>query len=133
MAQQKQQLTYRFCLLFGTDFISMCCCLLAELQPTLFHTFFSGLLAKIKSNINLKLAGTIFDKLVELYVYTCLSQRSLRDAPIFRHFSKVAVNGTHQCDFPNFCGAFWAPTNDRWLWLLDLILPTNTINVQIMT
>ena len=33
------------------------------------------------------------------------SQRSLHDAPIFRLLLKVAVNGTHQCDFPNFCGA----------------------------
>ena len=30
------------------------------------------------------------------------SQRSLHDAPIFRLLLKVAVNGTHQCDFPNF-------------------------------
>ena len=33
------------------------------------------------------------------------SQRSLHDAPIFRLLLKVAVNGTHQCDFLNFCGA----------------------------
>ena len=33
-----------------------------------------------------------------------LSQRSLHNAPIFRLLLKVAVNGTHQCDFPNFCG-----------------------------
>ena len=33
------------------------------------------------------------------------SQRSLHDAPIFRLLLKVAVNGTHQCDFHNFCGA----------------------------
>ena len=33
------------------------------------------------------------------------SQRSLHNAPIFRLLLKVAVNGTHQCDFPNFCGA----------------------------
>ena len=32
------------------------------------------------------------------------SQRSLHNAPIFRLLLKVAVNGTHQCDFPNFCG-----------------------------
>ena len=30
------------------------------------------------------------------------SQRSLHNAPIFRLLLKVAVNGTHQCDFPNF-------------------------------
>ena len=35
----------------------------------------------------------------------CLSQRSLHNAPIFRLLLKVAVNGTHQCDFLNFCGA----------------------------
>ncbi len=34
-----------------------------------------------------------------------LSQRSLQNAPIFRLLLKVAVNGTHQCDCPNFCGA----------------------------
>ena len=34
------------------------------------------------------------------------SQRSLHNAPIFRLLLKVAVNGTHQCDFLNFCGAF---------------------------
>ena len=37
--------------------------------------------------------------------YTHLaSQRSLHNAPIFRLLLKVAVNGTHQCDFLNFCG-----------------------------
>ena len=34
------------------------------------------------------------------------SQRSLHNAPIFRLLLKVAVNGTHQCDFSNFCGAW---------------------------
>ena len=34
------------------------------------------------------------------------SQRSLHNAPIFRLLLKVAVNGTHQCDFLNFCGYF---------------------------
>ena len=34
------------------------------------------------------------------------SQRSLHNAPIFRLLLKVAVNGTHQCDFHNFCGTF---------------------------
>ena len=38
------------------------------------------------------------------------SQRSLHYAPIFRLLLKVAVNGTHQCDFLNFCGAS-VPTN----------------------
>ena len=33
------------------------------------------------------------------------SQRSLHNAPIFRLLLKVAVKGTHQCDFLNFCGA----------------------------
>jgi len=35
---------------------------------------------------------------------TTASQRSLHNAPIFRLLLKVAVNGTHQCDFLNFCG-----------------------------
>ena len=30
------------------------------------------------------------------------SQRPLHSAPIFRLLLKVAVNGTHQCDFHNF-------------------------------
>ena len=38
------------------------------------------------------------------------SQRSLHNAPIFRLLLKVAVNGTHQCGFFNFCGASWTPT-----------------------
>ena len=33
------------------------------------------------------------------------SQRSLHNAPIFRLLLKVAVNGTHQCDYSNFCGS----------------------------
>ena len=37
------------------------------------------------------------------------SQRSLHTEPIFRLLLKVAVNGAHQCDFYNFCGAS-APT-----------------------
>ena len=37
---------------------------------------------------------------------TLVSQRSLHIAPIFRLLLKVAVNGTQQCDFLNFCGAF---------------------------
>ena len=37
------------------------------------------------------------------------SQRSLHNAPIFRLLLKVAVKGTHQCDFLNFWGAL-APT-----------------------
>ena len=40
------------------------------------------------------------------YIYLLPSQRSLHDAPIFRLLLKVAVNGTHQCDFLNFCGPF---------------------------
>ena len=35
-----------------------------------------------------------------------VSQRSLQSAPIFRLLLKVAVKGTHQCDFTNFWGAF---------------------------
>ena len=39
-----------------------------------------------------------------------ISQRSLQDAPIFRLLLKVAVKGTHQCDFLNFLGDSWFPT-----------------------
>ena len=35
---------------------------------------------------------------------TISSQHSLRSAPIFRLLLKIAVNGTRQCDFHNFCG-----------------------------
>ena len=35
-----------------------------------------------------------------------ISQCSLHNAPIFRLLLKVAVNGTHQCESLNFCGAF---------------------------
>jgi hypothetical protein len=42
-----------------------------------------------------------------------LSQRSLHNAPIFRLLLKVAVNGTHQCDFLNFCGDFGLQCDDR--------------------
>ena len=38
------------------------------------------------------------------------SQRSLHNAPIFRLLLKVAVKGTHQCDFTNFCCTSWVPT-----------------------
>ena len=41
------------------------------------------------------------------------SQRSLQDAPIFRLLLKVAVKGTHQCDFLNFWGSSWLPTISR--------------------
>jgi hypothetical protein len=42
-----------------------------------------------------------------------ISQRSLHNAPIFRLLLKVAVNGTHQCDFLEFLGGPWAPTRNR--------------------
>ena len=38
------------------------------------------------------------------------SQRSLQDAPVFRLLLKVAVKGTHQCDFFNFWGSLGLPT-----------------------
>ena len=45
------------------------------------------------------------------------SQRSLHNAPIFRLLLKVAVKGTHQCDFLNFCGVYGpqriGPVQDR--------------------
>ena len=41
---------------------------------------------------------------ITLWTKTLASQRSLHNAPIFRLLLKVAVNGTHQCDFQNFCG-----------------------------
>ena len=48
---------------------------------------------------------------------TRVSQRSLHNAPIFRLLLKVAVNGTHQCDFPNFCGQQCPTDNDVDVWV----------------
>jgi hypothetical protein len=39
-----------------------------------------------------------------------VSQRSLHNEPIFRLLLKVAVKGTQQCEFLNFCGAL-CPNN----------------------
>ena len=50
-----------------------------------------------------------------------VSQRSLQDAPIFRLLLKVAVKGTHQCDFFNFWGSLGLPT--RW-WQQERAWPT---------
>ena len=41
---------------------------------------------------------------IAIALHQSVSQRSLHNAPIFRLLLKVAVNGTHQCDFLNFCG-----------------------------
>ena len=38
--------------------------------------------------------------------HTRASQRSLHNAPIFRFLLKVAVNGTHQCDYSILCEDF---------------------------
>ena len=51
------------------------------------------------------------------------SQRSLHNAPIFRLLLKVAVNGTHQCDFFNFWGTSrpnhgYPCTALTWPWLV---------------
>ena len=43
------------------------------------------------------------------------SQRSRHNAPIFRLLLKVAVKGTHQCDFTNL-GNFWVPTSAIGKW-----------------
>ena len=62
------------------------CCFLHLLRHSLAHAF-----------IELRFAS---------WFNTEASQRSLHNAPIFRLLLKVAVNGTHQCDFLNFCGGF---------------------------
>ena len=66
------------------------------------------------------------------------SQRSLHNAPIFRLLLKVAVNGTHQCDFQNFCGILGSQRNPsrklsgkcagnvRRIWLRGLYAYRNT-------
>ena len=43
------------------------------------------------------------------------SQRSLHNAPIFRLLLKVAVNGTHQCDYSNFCGNLGSQLLSTWV------------------
>ena len=48
------------------------------------------------------------------HLLCCSSQRSLHNAPIFRLLLKVAVNGTHQCDFLNFCGPFKVQHTGAW-------------------
>ena len=40
------------------------------------------------------------------------SQRCFHNAPIFLLLLKVAVNGTHQCDFLNFCGPLAATSRE---------------------
>ena len=42
-------------------------------------------------------------------------------APIFRLLLKVAVNGTHQCDFLNFCGGLGSQHAIRATRALDRI------------
>ena len=50
------------------------------------------------------------------------SQRSLHNEPIFRLLLKVAVKGTQQCEFLNFCGAL-APTHCRQVSFRCLVWP----------
>ena len=47
------------------------------------------------------------------------SQRSLHNAPIFRLLLKVAVNGTHQCDFLQFLRDPRVPIRCSGIWLAD--------------
>ena len=55
------------------------------------------LLAPVKlTGLSLMFEGTLHA------TTSATSQRSLHNAPIFRLLLKVAVNGTHQCDFLNF-------------------------------
>ena len=47
-----------------------------------------------------------------IQVVSLASQCSLHNAPIFRLLLKVAVNGTHQCESLNFCGALCPNTDE---------------------
>jgi hypothetical protein len=47
-------------------------------------------------------AAILLPKHIAAVINYSVSQRSLHNAPIFRLLLKVAVNGTHQCDFQNF-------------------------------
>ena len=61
------------------------------------------------------------------------SQRSLHNAPIFRLLLKVAVNGTHQCDFQNFCGAL-APNIFTLVWsiILNILIIITMVTVRML-
>ena len=56
------------------------------------------------------------------------SQRSLHNAPIFRLLLKVAVKGTHQCDFLNFCGALVPQHFGEHLAVAGLALSCSLVN-----
>ena len=49
------------------------------------------------------------------------SQCSLHNAPIFRLLLKVAVNGTHQCESQNFCGALCPNMSAASVWPAALV------------
>ena len=46
---------------------------------------------------------------ISVALHQSVSQRSLHNAPIFRLLLKVAVNGTHQCDFLEFLRGLTGP------------------------
>jgi len=86
----------------------MCCTVIAlrQAQHTLWGNIMTLTLPVFSSTSLLyALTHTIIRNIWYLHAYLLLlSQRSLHNAPIFRLLLKVAVNGTHQCDFLNFCG-----------------------------
>ena len=71
----------------------------------LLTNFLSGLACKvwIKMQLHHLLMGAC-NRNLQLAFFSS-SQRSLHNAPIFRLLLKVAVKGTHQCDFTNFWGS----------------------------
>tara|TARA_B100000683_G_C12209389_1_gene440097 strand:- start:129 stop:425 length:297 start_codon:yes stop_codon:yes gene_type:complete len=57
------------------------------------------------------------------------SQRSLHNEPIFRLLLKVAVKGTQQCEFLNFCGVYSPITH--WTCKLSIGISVEHIPLQI--
>lgn len=73
-----------------------------ELLPTMFDLVVNALATATHSPANLHSVMNMVSAVMHLERQCTPSQRSLQDAPIFRLLLKVAVKGTHQCDFLNF-------------------------------
>ena len=99
--------------------LSRCCitCVSTPLPPCPWHVSVSARLIQLQSVFKLPVPAP----------HCSLSQRSLHNAPICRLLLKVAVHGTHQCDFINFCGAFGSqlpPTPGSHVVLTGHLQPT---------
>ena len=108
----------------------MCCTVIALRQAQ--HTLWGNIMTftfPVFSSTSLlyPLTHTIIRNIWCLHAYLLLlSQRSLHNAPIFRLLLKVAVNGTHQCDFLNFCGDLGPQHANNMLDLCSFVVGTPT-------